>query len=149
MLSWGEAKTVTRISRQCSCSNLSSAQSFQTEISSQGAFLGEGRAEEARERWQRENGAWKEGGRMSKPVGLEFEAVCRFHLESRRTKQENQQKALSYGPGSPGSGLGMKVSWGGLNIQYAPKQCTHCAPHLLVGQNLWTCWLPLSALAQH
>ena len=43
----------------------------------------------------------------------------------------------------------MIVSWARLNAQYIPKQHSHCTPHLLVGLDLQTFWLLLSALAQH
>lgn len=39
----------------------------------------------------------KNGSRKSKPVGLEFEAVCQFHLGNMSIEQENRQKPSPMG----------------------------------------------------
>lgn len=49
------------------------------------------RAGEARAHWRQSYGAWKERVEISKPVGMEYEEVCQFHLGRRRTEQENKE----------------------------------------------------------
>lgn len=81
-------------------------------------------------------------------MGLEFEAVCQFHLGNMSIEQENRQKPSPMGQEAL-VGIAYDSFLGKTNVQYIPKQHSHCTPLLPVGLDLQTFRLLLSALAQH
>lgn len=90
----------------------------------------------------------KEQGRLSKPEGVNFQAMYKFHLGSKSVQQKNKQKALSCGPGGPGSdGEGRFLKQDSTSNMHQSNKAIR-RPYLRVGQNLWSCWLLLSAPAQ-